>query len=105
MKIQVEQRNKNARPEERHGNGGKKKLKISVRCYNRHSIVHDSALRPQNWVNEWEQSRRAQSQTMEVCITYRYTASLRQQNYEPSVSRNEKLKINLYEHINRLLQG
>ena len=42
---------------------------------------------------------------MEVCITYRYTASLRQQNYEPSVSRNEKLKINLYEHINRLLQG
>jgi len=73
-----------------------------VGCCNRHSIVRDSALL---WVNELEQSRRAQSQTMEVCITYRYTASLRQQNYEPSVSRSEKLKINLYEHINRLLQG
>jgi len=42
---------------------------------------------------------------MEVCLTYSYTASLRQQNYEPSVSLSEKLKINLYEHINRLLQG
>jgi len=27
MKIQVEQRNKNAIPEERHGKGGKKKLR------------------------------------------------------------------------------
>lgn len=102
MKIEVEQKNENASPEERHGNGGGD---MSVRCCNRHSNVRDSAFRPQNWANEWEQSRRAHSQTMEVCVTYRNTASLRQQNYEPSVSRSEKLKINLYEHINRLLQG
>jgi hypothetical protein len=46
MKIEVEWRNENARPEERHGNRGKKETYISVRRYNRHSIVRDSSLRP-----------------------------------------------------------
>jgi hypothetical protein len=46
MKREVERRNENARTEERHGNGEKKETYISVRRYNRHSIVRDSALRP-----------------------------------------------------------